>query len=147
MKVIVCLDKNNGMMFNNRRQSRDRYVIEDILINCHNKKLWMSKYSEEMFNEYLIASDKEEVKHNILVDGEYISKAEDEDYCFIEDLDLRDYNITVSEIIIYRWDKQYPADMHFDVKFEEYVCKNREEIKGFSHEKIIKEIYVLEREK
>ena len=144
MKVILCLDKNNGMMFNNRRQSRDRYVIEDILKICHNKKLWMSKYSEEMFNEYLIASDKEEIKHNILVDREYISKAEDGDYCFIEDLDLRDYNITVSEIIIYRWDKHYPADMHFDVKFEGYVCKNREEIKGFSHEKIIKEIYVLE---
>ena len=50
----------------------------------------------------------------------------------------------MSEIIIYRWDKQYPADMHFEVKFDGYVCKNREEIKGFSHEKIIKEIYVLE---
>ena len=97
-----------------------------------------------MCSEYLIESDEEEIKHNIVVDREYISKAEDEDYCFIEDLDLRDYNITVSEIIIYRWDKQYPADMHFEVKFDGYVCKNREEIKGFSHEKIIKEIYVLE---
>ena len=93
MKVILCLDKNNGMMFNNRRQSRDRYVIEDILIICHNKKLWMSKYSEEMFSEYLIESDEEEIKHNILVDREYISKAEDGDYCFIEDMSIIDYNI------------------------------------------------------
>ena len=26
--IIVCVDKNNGMMFNNRRQSRDSAVVE-----------------------------------------------------------------------------------------------------------------------
>ena len=31
MKIIACLDDNNGLLFNNRRQSRDRVVIEDIL--------------------------------------------------------------------------------------------------------------------
>ena len=31
MKVIVCVDDNNGMMFNNRRQSRDRILIEDVV--------------------------------------------------------------------------------------------------------------------
>lgn len=143
MKGIVCLDKNNGMMFNNRRQSRDRYVIEDILKNCHNKKLWMNKYSAEMFDEYLIESGEEGIiKYNILVDEEFILKASDEDYCFIEDLEINDYNIIVSEIIIYRWDKKYPADMQFDMKFEGYICKHSEEIKGFSHDKIIKEIYI-----
>ena len=30
MKVIVCVDDNNGMMFNNRRQSRDEKVIEKV---------------------------------------------------------------------------------------------------------------------
>ena len=31
MKMIVCLDDRNGVSFNNRRQSRDRVVIQDIL--------------------------------------------------------------------------------------------------------------------
>ena len=31
MKIIVCLDDNNGMLFNNRRQSRDKTVVEDII--------------------------------------------------------------------------------------------------------------------
>ena len=31
MKIIVCLDDNSGMMFNRRRQSRDRVVIDDII--------------------------------------------------------------------------------------------------------------------
>ena len=31
MKLIVCLDDKNGMMFNKRRQSRDRVLIENVL--------------------------------------------------------------------------------------------------------------------
>ena len=30
MQIIVCLDTKNGMMFNHRRQSRDREVLNDI---------------------------------------------------------------------------------------------------------------------
>ena len=30
MTLYVCLDDRNGMLFNNRRQSRDRVVLEDI---------------------------------------------------------------------------------------------------------------------
>ena len=30
MNLIVCVDNQNGMSFNNRRQSRDRAVIEKI---------------------------------------------------------------------------------------------------------------------
>gem|GEM_PF-5722604 len=31
MDVFVCLDDRNGMLFNHRRQSRDREVIRDVL--------------------------------------------------------------------------------------------------------------------
>ena len=30
MNIIVCLDDNQGMLFNKRRQSKDRQVLEDI---------------------------------------------------------------------------------------------------------------------
>ena len=30
MKLIVCVDKTNGLSFNHRRQSRDRAVAADI---------------------------------------------------------------------------------------------------------------------
>ena len=33
MIVMVCIDDHNGMMFNHRRQSRDRAVIELSLIH------------------------------------------------------------------------------------------------------------------
>lgn len=31
MNVIVCVDDNNGMLFNKRRQSRDKAVIDKII--------------------------------------------------------------------------------------------------------------------
>ena len=35
MKLIVCLSEGNGMMFNNRRQSRDRVLIADMVRADH----------------------------------------------------------------------------------------------------------------
>ncbi len=31
MIIAVCTDDNNGMLFNNRRQSRDMLLIEDLI--------------------------------------------------------------------------------------------------------------------
>ncbi len=51
MKLIVCLDDKNGMMFNNRRQSRDKILIENMLELCKDKKLYTSEYSSKLFPE------------------------------------------------------------------------------------------------
>ena len=51
MNVILCLDDNNGMLFNNRRQSRDEKVIEKILEITKNKRLWVNKYSYSLFSD------------------------------------------------------------------------------------------------
>ena len=51
MKVIVCVDDNNGMMFNNRRQSRDRILIEDVVKNVIGGNLLMAPYSEPLFKD------------------------------------------------------------------------------------------------
>lgn len=34
MVVIACVDERKGMMFNQRRQSRDTALCEDILREC-----------------------------------------------------------------------------------------------------------------
>ena len=53
MKVIVCLDERRGMMFNNRRQSRDSVLIEDVVKDLCGEKLFISPYSEKLFeNSY-----------------------------------------------------------------------------------------------
>ena len=44
MKIFICLDDNNGMMFNGRRQSRDEAVVKDILDFAGEEKVWESSY-------------------------------------------------------------------------------------------------------
>ena len=41
MYIIICLDDNNGLAFNHRRQSQDRIVAEDIRKTVGEKKLWI----------------------------------------------------------------------------------------------------------
>ena len=51
MTGIVCLDQEDGLLFNGRRQSRDRVVTEKILSMTEGKPLWMSAYSRRIFPE------------------------------------------------------------------------------------------------
>ena len=49
MKLIVCLDERKGMMFNNRRQSRDRVLIDNMIKMVGDDKLYIAPYSESLF--------------------------------------------------------------------------------------------------
>lgn len=49
MKIIVCVDNQNGMMFNHRRQSQDRVLRKRIMELTGGKKLWMNAYSQKQF--------------------------------------------------------------------------------------------------
>lgn len=49
MYIILCLDDNNGLAFNHRRQSQDRIVAEDISKTVGEKKLWITDYSRKLF--------------------------------------------------------------------------------------------------
>ena len=64
MHVIYAIDKNNGMMFNYRRQSQDRVAIKDIvsLVNKLKGTLWLSDYSAKLFeNEDVKTSNIEQL--------------------------------------------------------------------------------------
>lgn len=134
MIVIMCLDKNNGIRFNNRRQSKDREVIADIVKKYANKTIWMNEYSEELFEEY----------DNFLkcVDEDYLLNADKMDYCFVESREVIGYMKDVKEIIVYRWDKVYPSDEI--IELNGYKIEKIQEIKGYSHDVIQKEFYIKE---
>jgi len=131
MKLIFCLDDKNGMMFNGRRQSQDKLLRSRVLSIVGNNKLVMSPYSAKQFTEgeSIITSD----------DPQRI--AESEDFYFVED---RPFSIeNADEIIIYRWNRHYPADVKFDhnVKALGFSLYYTYEFEGSSHEKITEERY------
>lgn len=132
MKVIVCVDDKDGMMFANRRQSRDRELIKDVLAMCEKSKLWITPYSLSLF-------EGEEDK--VVVDEQMLDKAENEDYCFVETKELANYEDNIQQLIVYHWNRVYPSDQYFDIEYQLWNLIETEEIKGYSHEKITREVY------
>ncbi len=132
MKIILCLDDNNGMIFNNRRQSRDKTVVEDVISNLGNEKLLISPFSEKIFEEY---------SENTTVDEDFLKNACDDNVCFVENHSLKDFE-NITGITVYRWNRVYPADFCCDVDFSKFSLISETEFKGNSHEKITKQIFI-----
>ena len=131
MKLIVCVDEAMGMMFNNRRQSRDGVLIEHILDLVDDKKIWITAFSESLFRfrtEYALFDEKP-------------IGIGDEDFCFVENIAPSGLEESVDEIILYNWNRSYPSDMKFDICLDDWTLVSEVEIKGSSHEKITERIY------
>lgn len=133
MKIIVCIDDNKGMLFNKRRQSQDNNLREDIINNLNGSRLLMNEYSYKQF--------KDTQQDHIIVDETFLSTVAEDDYCFVENLKLSPYQEKISELIIYHWNRNYPADTYFDIDLSQWELITTIEFAGNSHEKITKEIY------
>ena len=133
MKVIVCCEKSNGILFNNRRVSQDKVVSERIVELTKSSKLWMDSYSYTLF-EKLNAS-------NINLAENTLAEAADNEYCFVEKQEMLPYEKWISEIIVFRWERDYPFDKELEVDLSAWKLKLSEEFIGNSHEKITMEVY------
>ena len=49
MRIIICLDDDNGMLFHDRRQSQDVKLRADVLQRLGERMLWMNAYSARQF--------------------------------------------------------------------------------------------------
>lgn len=134
MVVFVCLDDKNGMLFNHRRQSRDEAVIEDML-GMTEGKLWMNSYSAKLFGAF---TDK------IVIGDDPAEYAPEYNY-FFEDISLKLYEDKIDAIIIYYWNRIYPADIYMDIDLEQgWRVTDVKEFGGKSHEKITRKTYERE---
>ena len=136
MVLIVCLDEKHGMLFNRRRQSQDAVVQEDILALSAGKTLWMNGYSAKQFP----------TDAPVTVAEDCLAQAGAGEFCFIENLDALPYAEQVEQVIVYQWNRRYPADFYFTLPLDapEWVLQQTAEFAGKSHEKITKEVYYHE---
>ena len=146
MKVIVCVDNQNGMMFNHRRQSQDRVLRRRMLELTGGEKLWMNAYSQKQFLQDLQGNGTMPEVHGhleqIQVDESFLEKAETGEYCFVEDQDIVPYEKRIEEVILCRWNRDYPADLYFKMDLGGWKLAKTQEYAGSSHEKITEEHYV-----
>lgn len=133
MILIVCVDKNNGMLFNRRRQSRDKVLIEHIIEISKDKNLWIKHFSKDVFEQYKLK--------NLIIDDELLNKAGSDDYCFVEDILPSKITGKFDKIIVYNWNRKYPADLYFDIDITDWILESETDFKGNSHDKITQKIY------
>ena len=134
MIVIVCLDDRAGQLFHGRRQSQDRAVRKNILYETQGAALWIDAYSAGQFDR--------ETARNLHVDENFLDKASAGAYCFVEGRALTPYTGQIEQLIAYRWNRVYPADVRLDLDLTAWHLVRTEDFTGHSHEKITKEIYI-----
>ena len=128
MTVIVCLDDNFGMAFGGRRLSRDSAVCADIVQMASDNAIAMHECSKLLFHG---------LDANISDDG---------DIHFVE---FEAPNVLLEKadkLVLYRWNRRYPADLRFDEPLDSWRLTETSEFAGSSHEKITKEVYAREYE-
>ena len=135
MTAIVCVDEAWGMAFHGRRQSRDRAVCARILEDAAGRRLWMSRDTLRLFEapypEYLTAAE------------DFLAQAGPGELCFVEEPPLLPWLDRLEGLVLYHWNRRYPADAWLDVRPGPpgWTLACREEFSGHSHERITKEVY------
>ena len=131
MKIAVCIEKSGGMLFNNRRVSRDSVVQQKLLELVGEASICTNEYSAKLFED----------SSKLKISNDFLSVATDEDICFIENVDVPIDE--ASEVYLFQWNRDYPADVYFDYNLKELGFKKvgSEEFEGSSHKKITLEIY------
>ncbi len=136
MVILTVVDDRNGMMFNHRRQSQDRVLREKILEITAGRKLWMNAYSAKQFGN----------DAGITVAEDFLEKAGQGEYCFVEDQACAPYLEKIESVILFHWNQAYPGDFYFDLNLSDISWQREEsgteEFAGSSHETITKEVYL-----
>ena len=132
MRIIVCIDKKNGMMFNHRRQSRDKAQIADMARLLGGAPLRIAPYSEKLLSDSGIV---------LAVSEDPLADAGSDDWCFIEDRSVASCADRVTEAVLYHWNRDYPGDLFFDLDLSGFKKKQTVKFPGNSHEKITKEVW------
>lgn len=132
MIAITCAAKNGAMLFNNRRCSKDKAVIKDIIKHFNNIKI--TAFSKDLFSEadvLTIASTEELTEHDVF---------------FFEDIPFNSFSKHTDTLIVYRWDRIYPKSSGLEID-QNFKLVSSEQFEGNSHSVIFKEIYKDEKKK
>jgi hypothetical protein len=134
LTLIVCVDDRGGLSFNGRRQSRDQLLLADLLAEADGHRLWMNEYSARLFPD--------EVADRLLIAENPLDRAVGSDCCFIENLPVQPFLEQADRLLLYHWNRTYPADRALTLPLDGgWTLLSQEEFPGFSHEKITKEHY------
>lgn len=137
MTLIVTVDDGFGLAFGAKRQSRDRELVRDAVGLASGRKILAREYSRLIFDEAGIKSDA------VAFCDEPTKAAKKDDLVLLE-LAVKKSELDLAEqIIIYAWNRRYPATAKLDMGYIEanFKLKDEYEFVGNSHEKITRRTY------
>lgn len=130
MNVILCIDNHKGLLFHNRRQSRDEKVIEKIKGIVGQQELYVNEFSHALFEGFCITVQ------------EPLQCAKEGTYCFVENVDIASSLDRIEQLYIFKWNRDYPHDFSLKVDYQKlFELVYTEDFKGKSHEKITMEVW------
>ena len=133
MILLAAIEERGGMLFAKRRVSQDKALRERMLHLAGEKPLRMHPFSAGQFREN---ADR------ILSSEDFLEKAGEGDFCFLENCSAAVFTDKIEKLILYRWNRRYPADFFFDLPFTQWKLTETAEFSGNSHEKITEEVYI-----
>lgn len=134
MYVICFVDSRYGMLFNHRRLSRDRVLMQKVAALTKGSPLWTDAFSEPLFPER---------PENLRISENFLEEAGDGAFCLDEDRPLLPCREKIERLYLYCWNRDYPSDWKLDFLPEEQglVLVSEEEFAGSSHEKITMQMW------
>ena len=126
MIAITCVTKDNGISFNNRRPSWDRKVMADILRSFTGASIGIPYQAKHLFTS--CGTFKYSPKYK-----------EKYDICYTDQDTLKDDK--PAGLVLYRWNRDYPTDKKLELDLNNYRLIAIEDIQGYSHDIICKEVY------
>jgi len=133
MNVIVCVDDSLGMLFNNRRQSKDIVLTNKIVEMSNLSRLWIGEFSRSLFDGL--------DPHIMFIDDGFLEKADKGDYCLVENCHLTPYIDRIEKLIVFKWNRSYPSDFSLDLSLSDWNLVSTSDFKGNSHKEITMEVY------
>ena len=100
---------------------------------AHSFAIWGAYFFETFCDTFILPKTSD----SFLVD------AGADDYCFVENASVAEFKEKIAKLVIYKWNRDYPADFYFDIDYaNDYKLETTLDFIGTSHEKITKEVYV-----
>ena len=103
-------------------------------MHCGMHRLWISPYTAKLFGA--------DTAVRLCIAEDCLERAAEDDYCFAEVHDPAPYLNRVQQVILYHWNRVYPADRYFTLPETGWTKQSETEFAGSSHEKITEEVFV-----
>ena len=133
MILVLCTDDRLKTAFSGKRQSTDRALRTNLISLSEGRPIRMNRYSRSRFTE----------PGNYVVSEDFLKTAGPGQICFAEGHFELPTPERVEKLILYRWNRAYPGDEEMPTEYLHcFALSERADFKGFSHERITREVYV-----